>query len=146
MRINSALIRPGIIANAKMNSLIIKDSKLYIIKTGPGVSTQKIYSQGLLGLKTHKGALENLAVGALLKNVMKKVMAGEARITDRNLDQLAGEKDCFCFNFSELSDVSLKETHSDIELKIRAGKKKFRFDCPLMHKNELKKFTLKLQG
>ena len=146
MRINSAMVRPGLIASAKMYSLITKDSKLYIIKTGPGLATQKLYSQGLLGLRTHQGTLENLAVGALIKNTLKKVAAGEARISDNNLDELAGEKDCHVFELSEISNVQLRETPQDIELKFTAAGKKFRFDCPLMDKNEVGLFFRELNG
>lgn len=129
MRIDGALTPPGLIASAKMHTLIFKDDTLYILFSGPGPASRADWSRLLEGKRLHSGKLENLAVSALLKRYLVRVSAYEEQISDDNLEELATQKNCCKLTKDQISDIKLKQSAVDIRLTFTGNGRRFKFDC-----------------
>ena len=146
MRIDGALVPPGIIAGAKMYSIFVEQGNLYLIFTGAGPAAQKDYSKALKGYRLEKGALENLAVGALMKKYITTIKAAEAGINVDNLDEAAKGKNCQAIPLSQVSDAASKVTPVDIRLTFKGGGKKLKFDLSLDDKLLVDELVATLNG
>ena len=147
VRVNSAMTPPGVWASASMSSLLIKGNDLYIIKTGPGLASQEIYTQGLLELEGRgEGAnagVMNLVASRMAKRTAKKVKAGEAKIGDRPEDLVDG-KNSFVFPTREVKVTVLDDRVSFIALELETPKKTFKFQCSSLDWEEVRTLAERL--
>ena len=138
IRVDGALKPPGFIASAAMFTLILKDNHLYILRTGPGVASQSIYTKALLDQRQSRKAIDNLATSAVAKSVMKKVKKGEEQIDNGDPDTLAGEKGSVKVPVSDVQDVETnKRSELVIRLTFKAANKKWKLDCSTIVESEL---------
>ncbi len=145
MRIDGALTPPGLIARAKMHTLICQDDRVYVLYTGPGPTRQIDYSRAMRGYRVHQGILENLAVSALLRRYIMTIKEAEAKIREDNLDELAAQKHSFAFPKAAITEVSVRVTPVDVRLTFRVDKRKFKFDCSLDDRAQVEDYA-KLLG
>jgi hypothetical protein len=146
LRIDAALTPPGFIAHAKMHTLVYRDGTLHVLYTGPGPRSRADWGKALGGGRLHRGMLENLAIGALMRKYMKTILPAEERITESNLEDLSREKNCFRLSKKEISDIDVKVTPVDIRLTFQGAGKKFKFDCGLEDKLALDELVALITG
>ncbi len=137
IRLDAALRPPGWIASASMFTLVLKENCLFILRTGPGVASQRIYTQGLLQLRQAEGSLANMAINAVVKNCMTQVLSSEAAIQEDQLraEHLSADKANRVFKRNDISNVRTKVRSYDIRLDFKASGKKFKFECSKLYQD-----------
>ncbi len=146
MRIDGAMRPPGIVSGAKMFSLIFENEKLFVIHTGPGLASQQLYSSALNGKRLSRGLINNIAVGMVAKRTINKVMRGQERIDNGDINELVKEKHSVLIPKSNINNVKLTTRYHDIRLEIMTTDKKYKFDCPLFEKENVEELCSLLKN
>ena len=137
IRVDSCLIPPGMIASAKMYSLVLEGDTLYQLFTGPGPASIIDYSRGLLHLRQSKDMLTNAVTTAVVNHYIGPIQANEARINPQSLATMAQEKHSCVYDRSSIGDIVYKEQGAWIKFSFSAKGKKIKFDCSIIYKEEL---------
>lgn len=137
LRVDSCLVPPGLIASARMYSLVLEGESLYMIFTGPGPASQVDYSRALLQMRQDRDVLVNAAVKAVVNNYLKAIQATEAKINPSSLQELCQNKQSRILARSGISEVKLDDRKTYMKFSFKADGKKYSFDCSIITKEEL---------
>lgn len=134
MRVDSALVPPGLISGAKMHTIIFENGNLYIIPTGSGPASILDYTKGLLHLRQNKDFLVNAAVTALINNYIKKIRETESKINSDTLEQWAVTKGAFKCSLEEIQNFRVTDKDTYVKIEVQASGKKMKFDGTILDK------------
>jgi hypothetical protein len=115
-RVDFAISPPGIFRGAQCHTLIVKDDELFILRV----------SRGWRVAFNPAGALNQMAVNAVVRRIRAKAEAATATVTNENYRELAANKGNAVLRLSELSDLDFRPDFLD--LRFRAAGKKLRFN------------------
>lgn len=101
----------------KVYSLVLSERGLYVIRTG-NVGALELYQVG--------GVLNKAIVGSITNAFVKELEAGEARLANTPLDQLATEKDNSFVALRDIQSVVVKPGKAP-EMKLKTNKGEFTF-------------------
>lgn len=132
IRIDSCLVPPGWITAAKMHSLLYRGGKLYIIVTGDGPASQVDYTQRLREQRQARDMVVNAAETLVVNRYLRQIKATEAQISWDNLDAWATRPGNRCFAAAEVQGFCAEDRETVVELRFKAGGKKFAFDCSIL--------------
>ena len=119
IRIDRAIIPSGLIRSGRTYSLILEDSGLYVIHTGPAGNNVAT-----------SGGLERMLVNKVHQRIEKKVLAGEARLESESLETLLENKHSRLIKWRDFSEIEIHQNRIRCLLKIRTHggwKAAFRF-------------------
>ncbi|HLC69742.1 MAG TPA: hypothetical protein VJH75_01720 [Patescibacteria group bacterium] len=116
-RIDKAVIPAGLIRSAKTYSLVLDDTGLYIIRTGP--AGRHVQARGGI----------NMAIVDLVRDSQaQKVAEGEKRLTSVSLVELVKEKGNVFIPRGEIRGATVgKNIYEEITLEIDTVNKKWKF-------------------
>lgn len=117
IRIDKLLTPRGLIASAKMYSLILKDQNLYLINTGPGVQVDMYV----------RDVAESLGKNFIVNRGLKKVEEGEKLIDAGDLDNLATRNGNHKIAVNEIKEIDWDGNGQFSKLVLHTAKGKFKF-------------------
>jgi hypothetical protein len=127
MKIDRAVIPPGLIRRSRTYSLIADDAGLWIICTGPAGREVAV-----------DNALERFAVSKVYERCEKQILEGEERLATAPLADLAKEKHNHFFGYAEILGVVVDDTFGGLaRLSVRTAKEKFAFQFHRSRKDEI---------
>lgn len=117
IRIDKLLTPRGLLASAKMYSLILKDKNLYLINTGPGVQVDMYV----------RDPAELLGKNFVVNRGLKKTEDGERAIDSGDFDHLVTQKGNHKIALGEITEVYWDENGRFSKLVLYTAKGKFKF-------------------